>query len=139
MASSAKGFVTMVTPAPEDSSPEANVTTAVAVRSEDWAKVLSFISVQASVLNAAVPQEMYGIQALAKELYKSLEPIINKYKHADDMVEVEVELDGGARQKTLISDKALFTDNEAAGAPQIVKSFKDKAGHMSRKLSCFSG
>ncbi|KAF1365848.1 hypothetical protein EJ07DRAFT_170585 [Lizonia empirigonia] len=113
-------------PTQEEKGSQVNVSTAVAVRSDDWAAILMFLSVQGSLLNAAFPHELCPIQALANSQYKSLEPTINKYKHASNMIKVEVELGGGARQKTLISCKALFPETEPGEASKDVKHIKDR-------------
>lgn len=92
---------------------------AIAVRSDDWAAVLKFITAQDIVVSAAYPSHLYPLQADAKKQLKSLKHTINKYKYADDMVEVEVKLDGQARQKTLLSPKALSSKNEFSEASKV--------------------
>lgn len=129
MAFPTKGSATPATPtAPvkDEAAPEVNTSTAIAVRSDDWAKIMRFLDVQSSVLDSAVPREIYGVQAAARGEYKSLEPTISKYENADDMVEVEVELDGGTRQKTLMSLKALSPKTEDGDGPEDGKTSKGK-------------
>lgn len=135
MASPENASVASDIPTQEEKASQVNVSTAVAVRSDDWAAILKFLSVQGSLLNAAFSHELCPIQALANRQYKALEPTINKYKHASDMIEVEVELGGGARQKTLISCKALFPETEPGKASNDVNNTKDKVRQMGRGLA----
>lgn len=80
---------------------------AVAVRSDHWKALVDFLTVQSSVLNAAVPRHMYGLQAEAHQRFEVLEPMLDRYKFPDDMAEATVTLDNGEQQKVRISREAL--------------------------------
>lgn len=83
---------------------------AVAVRADHWKAIAEFLAIQNSVLNAAVPRHIYGLQAEAHREYKALEPMLNSYKFPDDMIEVTVTLDNGEQQKVRVSQAALTAD-----------------------------
>ncbi|KAJ4345176.1 hypothetical protein N0V95_005853 [Ascochyta clinopodiicola] len=86
---------------------------AVAVRSDHWDAILEFINAQDIVVSAASPRHLYPVQAISKDRLKPLKTMVDQYKHADDHVEIEVELNGGVRQKTWLSLKALSAQHEA--------------------------
>ncbi|KAF3040338.1 hypothetical protein E8E12_008813 [Didymella heteroderae] len=80
---------------------------AIAVRSDHLKAIIDFLALQSSVLNAAVPHYIYVLQGEAHRKYESLEPMLNKYKFPDDMVEVMVILANEEQQKVRISKRAL--------------------------------
>ncbi|KAF2632571.1 hypothetical protein BU25DRAFT_453781 [Macroventuria anomochaeta] len=54
-------------------------------------------------------------------------PIIDKYKHADDLVEIEVQFSNKRRQKVLISRKALSAENKLGEASKVDSTIKDES------------
>lgn len=96
--------------------------TIVAVREEDLAAMLDFISIQRSVVVAAVPRHMYGIQAEARRQLLALTPILDRYKFAKDTIAVAADLANGENQKMLISQNALAPDtSEVANKGNLIK------------------
>ena len=89
-------------------------TATVAVREDDLAAMLRFISVQHSVVQAAVPRCMYGLQAEARRQLQALMPILNKYKFAEDTVTITVNLGHGERQIVSVSHDALASKTYSA-------------------------
>ena len=84
----------------------------VPVREDHLAAIMRFISVQHTVVQAAVPRHLYGLQAEAHKQLNGLLPIINTYKFAEDTITVRVDLGNGKRQKMLISQRALSSGFE---------------------------
>ena len=99
---------------------------AVAVRSDHWNSIIDFLSVQSLVLNAAVPGHIYGLQAEAHRKYKVLEPMLNKYKFPEDLVEVTVTLDNGEQQKVRISQRALTAGVNLTGGSKENGTVEDE-------------
>ena len=85
----------------------------VPVRGNHLAAIVRFISLQRTVVKAAVPRHLYGIQAEAHRQLAELMPIIDAYRFAEDTTTIIVDLDSAKRQKMLVSPKALAQNIEA--------------------------
>jgi hypothetical protein len=101
----------------------------VAVRSDHWKATIDFLSVQSSVL---IPRHLYGLQAEAHRKYMALEPMLNKYRFSDDMVEITVTLENGQQQKIRVSQEALTSGVNLAEGPNNNDTVKD----MVSSLNC---
>ena len=85
----------------------------VPVREDHLAAMVRFIRLQRTVVTAAVPRHLYGIQAEAHRQLTELMPIIDTYRFAEDATTVTVDLDRVKQQKMLVSPKALTQNVEA--------------------------
>jgi hypothetical protein len=79
----------------------------VTVREDHLAAIIRFISLQRTVLEAAVPRYLYGMKAEAHKQLMELMPIIDEYQFAEDATTITVDLDKGKPRKMLVSPKAL--------------------------------
>jgi hypothetical protein len=79
----------------------------VTVREDHLAAIIRFISLQRTVVEAAVPRHLYGMQAEANKQLIELMPIIDEYQLAEDTTTITVDLDKGKPRKMLVSPKAL--------------------------------
>ncbi|XPS94284.1 hypothetical protein M3J09_003607 [Ascochyta lentis] len=133
MASPTEIVTTPGTPKQEEPASQfyASIHHAISVRSDVWDAILKFINAQDVVVSAAVPRHLYPIQAIAKDQLKPLKNIIDKYKHLDDQVEVQVEFEGGARQKTRFSKKALFPGEVL----KVAKGIQDEQKPINAEVS----
>lgn len=121
MAPPTEAFALSSAPPQEDPAPVSTI----AVRSDHWDAITKFITAQSIVLNAAVPRPLHRLHGHAHEQHKALDPILNKYKFADDMAEVTVTLDNGEQQKVRISQEAVSTGiklGEASKDNDIIKT-----------------
>lgn len=84
----------------------------VPVREDHLAAMVRFIRLQRTVVTAAVPRHLYGIQAEAHRQLTELMPIVETYRFAEDATTVTVDLDRAKRQKMLLSRNALTQNVE---------------------------
>jgi len=85
----------------------------LAVREDHLAAIIRFVSLQHTVVTAAVPRHLYGIQAEAHRQLVELMPIIDGYRFTEDATTITVDLDRAKRQKMVVSPKALTRNLEA--------------------------
>jgi hypothetical protein len=81
----------------------------VPVREDHLAAIVHFISLQRTVVEAAVPRHLYGMQAEAHSHLMELMPIIDAYRFAEDSTTITADLgkNKNEQQKMPVSPKAL--------------------------------
>ena len=84
--------------------------TVVPVREDHLAAIVRFISLQRTVVKAAVPRHLYGMQAEAHTQLVELLPIIDTYRFAEDTATITVNVGETGQQRMLVSPKALTRD-----------------------------